>query len=119
MAKSFREAFAAARKAKGPGATFTWNGKSYSTNTADDAKSSRPKARSKTAPTVSKRPTTRTSPKSAPSAAKRSGGRKVTTNDGLAPVSMKRAGRRLGGFVDAVKKRTSRPTTGSGGRRRR
>lgn len=47
---SFKEAFAAARKEKGAGKAFTWNGKSYSTNRADDAKksaspSTRPKSR--------------------------------------------------------------------------
>ena len=36
MAQSFKAAFAAARKEKGAGKTFTWNGKSYSTNRADD-----------------------------------------------------------------------------------
>jgi hypothetical protein len=34
---SFSEAFNAARKEKGAGETFTWNGKKYSTNKADDA----------------------------------------------------------------------------------
>jgi len=34
---SFGKAFAAARKAKGPGKTFMWQGKSYSTNTASDS----------------------------------------------------------------------------------
>jgi hypothetical protein len=34
----FKEAFAAARKAQGPGKTFTYNGKTYSTNRADDVK---------------------------------------------------------------------------------
>lgn len=36
QAKSFNEAFAAARKAQGPGGTFEWNGRKYSTNRADD-----------------------------------------------------------------------------------
>lgn len=36
MANTFNSAFAAARKKKGAGATFTWQGKSYSTNTAED-----------------------------------------------------------------------------------
>lgn len=35
---SFKEAFAAARKAKGAGSTFTWNGKKYTTDRADDKK---------------------------------------------------------------------------------
>lgn len=49
---SFKEAFAAARKAKGAGASFEWNGKTYSTNRADDAKSTptKPKARPTQAP---------------------------------------------------------------------
>lgn len=34
--QTFGQAFAAARKDKGAGKTFTWNGKSYSTNRADD-----------------------------------------------------------------------------------
>lgn len=54
---AFSTAFAAARKTKGAGKTFTFNGKSYSTNTADDLKSSsttpktspRPQANPKTA----------------------------------------------------------------------
>ena len=33
---SFKEAFAAARKAQGAGGEFTWNGKSYSTNIAGE-----------------------------------------------------------------------------------
>ena len=37
-AQSFREAFAKARKEKGAGKTFMWDGRSYSTNTADDVK---------------------------------------------------------------------------------
>ena len=55
---SFAEAFKAARKAKGPGATFTWNGKSYTTDRADDKKSTsgvKPKARPST-PEKSPRP---------------------------------------------------------------
>ena len=38
MAKSeFQKAFAAARKEKGPGKTFTFNGRSYTTNYAEEA----------------------------------------------------------------------------------
>ena len=37
---SFKQAFAAARKAQGAGGTFTWNGKKYSTDRADDKKKS-------------------------------------------------------------------------------
>ena len=44
---TFKEAFAAARKTKGPGATFTWNGKKYTTDMASDKKSDpKPAARS-------------------------------------------------------------------------
>lgn len=35
MADSFKQAFAAARKKLGAGKTFTWNGKTYSTNYAE------------------------------------------------------------------------------------
>lgn len=35
---TFKEAFAAARKEKGAGKTFMWQGKSYSTDRADDKK---------------------------------------------------------------------------------
>ena len=35
-AQSFRDAFAAARKEQGAGGKFTWQGRSYSTNRADD-----------------------------------------------------------------------------------
>ncbi len=35
---SFKEAFTAARKDKGAGGTFTWNGKKYTTDRADDKK---------------------------------------------------------------------------------
>jgi hypothetical protein len=45
---SFKEAFAKARKEKGAGKTFTWNGKSYSTNQADDKKKSKPTEKSTT-----------------------------------------------------------------------
>lgn len=37
-ASSFSEAFREARKEKGAGSTFTWRGKSYSTNLAEEAK---------------------------------------------------------------------------------
>lgn len=52
--KSFGKAFAAARKELGAGKTFTWKGKSYSTNLKEEsgkasgAGSQRPKARPKT-----------------------------------------------------------------------
>jgi len=58
---SFAEAFKAARKAKGAGATFTWNGKSYSTNYKEETQSKsgvKPKARPST-PEKSPRPRTR------------------------------------------------------------
>lgn len=43
LEQSFGSAFKAARKAKGSGKTFTYKGKSYSTNTADDVKSGKSK----------------------------------------------------------------------------
>ncbi len=46
---AFGKAFADARRSLGPGKTFTFNGKSYSTNTAEDKPS-------KMAPAASKRP---------------------------------------------------------------
>lgn len=48
---SFNKAFAAARKEMGAGKTFTWKGKSYTTNLKEEA----PKKAS-AAPTTSKRP---------------------------------------------------------------
>lgn len=43
---TFAKAFAAARKAQGPGKTFEWKGKKYTTDTAADQKGpTRPKAR--------------------------------------------------------------------------
>ena len=36
MAKSFKQAFAAARKAKGAGGTFSWNGKKFNTDYAEE-----------------------------------------------------------------------------------
>jgi hypothetical protein len=38
MAESFSKAFAAARKAKGAGGVFTWQGKKYTTDYAEDKK---------------------------------------------------------------------------------
>jgi hypothetical protein len=49
---TFKEAFAAARKEKGAGKTFMHNGKSYSTDYAEEAKGKKPKA--KPAPTKPK-----------------------------------------------------------------
>jgi hypothetical protein len=54
---SFGEAFRAARKDKGAGSTFTWNGKSYSTNMASDKPA---------APKPAARSTTSSAPSSAP-----------------------------------------------------
>lgn len=45
MAKSFNQAFAEARKKLGAGKTFTWNGKSYSTNYAEEGKKTKPMPR--------------------------------------------------------------------------
>jgi len=53
----FGKAFAAARKEKGPGKTFTFEGKSYSTDMASDKSS---------APTSSSRPTARPAKKAPP-----------------------------------------------------
>jgi hypothetical protein len=44
-AGSFRDAFASARAEQGAGGTFTWQGRQYSTNRADDKGSSTPKVR--------------------------------------------------------------------------
>jgi len=49
---TFKEAFAAARKEKGAGKTFMHNGKSYSTDYAEEVKGTKPKA--KPAPTKPK-----------------------------------------------------------------
>lgn len=47
--KSFKQAFAEARKQLGPGKTFTWNGKVYTTNYKEEASSaSRPTPRGAT-----------------------------------------------------------------------
>lgn len=54
---TFKEAFAKARKEKGAGKTFTWNGKQYTTDYASDGKAPvRPKARPTAAPTDSPKP---------------------------------------------------------------
>jgi hypothetical protein len=42
---TFKEAFAAARKEKGAGKTFMYNGKSYSTDYTEEAKGTKPKAK--------------------------------------------------------------------------
>ena len=44
-AKSFSEKFKSERKKQGAGKTFTWDGRSYSTNTADDLKKSKKPAK--------------------------------------------------------------------------
>ena len=66
-AGSFGAAFRAARKEKGAGSTFTWNGKSYSTNMASDKPTSKPAARSTTSstPTSASKPTAAAAPKPA------------------------------------------------------
>lgn len=48
---SFKDAFRAARNAQGAGGTFTWNGKTYTTDMASDKK--------KSGPTASDKPKTR------------------------------------------------------------
>lgn len=55
MAQSFKQAFQAARSRLGAGKTFTWNGKSYSTDLSSESGSARPKPRP-TAPVTSGRP---------------------------------------------------------------
>ena len=47
---TFKEAFAAARKEKGAGKTFTWQGKSYTTDLASEKKSGPKKSTAETAP---------------------------------------------------------------------
>ena len=47
---SFKEAFAAARKEKGAGKTFEWQGKSYTTDLASEKKSGPKKSTAETAP---------------------------------------------------------------------
>lgn len=51
---AFEAKFAAERKAKGPGQTFTFNGKSYSTNTAEDKVKAAPTTRPKANPQAGK-----------------------------------------------------------------
>lgn len=84
--QTFAQAFAAARKAKGAGATFTWQGKSYSTNRADDA----PAARRSTTPTTSVRPQARPgSTSTAPAGGRGNGANEVTVR--RADSAIKRA----------------------------
>lgn len=56
---NFGKAFAAARKEKGAGKTFTWKGKSYTTNYKEEAKKPAKKTAKKTAPKSSARPKTK------------------------------------------------------------
>lgn len=70
---TFKEAFAKARKEKGAGKTFTWNGKSYSTDYKQESSPTRPRARPDRAPTSSTRPKSRptpTRPRARPTTAK-------------------------------------------------
>ena len=74
---SFKEAFAKARKEKGAGATFTWNGKSYSTNIKEEGlgakKPTTPKPRPTASASASSKPPARPAAKpSAVSGASRS-----------------------------------------------
>jgi hypothetical protein len=55
---SFSKAFAAARKEMGKGKTFTWKGKSYTTDLKEEAAAKKPKSKAVTAPPP--RPTTGT-----------------------------------------------------------
>jgi len=56
--QTFSQAFAAARKAQGPGGTFTWNGKKYTTDRADDKTTSKA-SNGSNMPEKPKRPVTR------------------------------------------------------------
>ena len=84
---SFSKAFASARKEKGAGKTFTWKGKSYTTNYKEEEKKSgptRPRRRpAQTTPSSSPRPKPRPSMTSStskgPSSRPRVGPRKSTT----------------------------------------
>jgi len=83
---SFKEAFAAARKEKGAGKTFTWNGKSYSTNIKEEGLGAKKPTTPKPRPTASAsasskppaRPAAKPTPASATSGASRSTAGKVT-----------------------------------------
>jgi hypothetical protein len=68
MAETFSKAFAAARKAKGPGKTFTWQGKSYSTNTKEDAAKE-----TKAPPAAPRSPRPKANPTNAPGGARPEG----------------------------------------------
>jgi hypothetical protein len=63
---SFAGAFRAARKDKGAGSTFTWNGKSYSTNMASD-KPAAPKPAARSTSSSAPKPAARSTSSSAPS----------------------------------------------------
>lgn len=67
MAKSFKEAFAAARKAGK--STFTWNGGSYNTKTKDETPGAKAPARRPAAPATSTRPNTRSKQEARPQTA--------------------------------------------------
>lgn len=116
---SFNKAFAAARKELGAGKTFTWNGKSYSTNYAEEnkpkgfsveaAKSAIDKAAGVNKPTASTprpmaRPVDKTPTPVAPPA-------KITTTKLAAPTSAtKVAGR--GGYASGPAAGMPKATTG-------
>lgn len=52
--QSFAEAFRAARREKGAGSTFTWNGKSYSTNMAGEGAGKKPASSAPAKPAADK-----------------------------------------------------------------
>jgi len=62
---SFNEAFKAARKKQGAGGTFTWQGKKYSTNLAEEA-SAAPKASAKPKPKPERKPKVDSTPPAQP-----------------------------------------------------
>jgi hypothetical protein len=53
---TFAEAFAASRKRLGPGKTFEWNGKRYSTNRADDKPTAKAATKTPSKPAVAASP---------------------------------------------------------------
>lgn len=90
---SFSEAFKKARKEKGAGGTFTFNGKSYSTNYKDE----KPQATSKRPPSKTGYKTEKTSSsKSAPSASLRPPSKKSNTVKTTDKPEVKQAGRSKG-----------------------
>lgn len=104
---SFKETFAKERKRLGKGKTFTWNGKSYSTNYAEEESS---------APKSSPRPKAKAKPKDGMSGASRSAEGKVkpkaeTPVPGRALVRAVKNAFTGSGETDAAKIASGRSTT--------